>query len=296
MSLSEQTLWVKCEDGYHAVITDDNGPPVEEILGIENIESYRAKDFAPCRDCEHLTACMESRWNETRMGQDETRSISTVHTCASCDEKVMTILADGMMKRVVPDDCPRWDALHGCAHDCGGCMSQRREIEKAHPRYKQKQDNMKEVAQAFEDALRAKDEFTRKRHNKKMNGLALEGMFPGCEMADYEDENVFYLSQEIWMEMLKAIKTGLPDFWAEVNQNAFLLALMTQGGLDYLYHSLGRNLGDVEKVVEELVLFLTDDGLFSRHWARFRVSEKKLIKRGWQGVFRRVWSSYEAQV
>lgn len=297
MSLLDDTLWVRCEDRFRAFITDDHGPPVEKLLGVEHIESHRAKEFVPCRDCEHILSCMESRWNETRAGQDETLSISTVHTCACCDEKVLTILADGMMKRVVPGECPRWNPVQGCAHDCGGCRSDRREIEKAHPKYKQKMDGIKEVANLFRSALTAKDEFTTKRHIKKMSGLAVEGMFPDPLEEMYEDEDVFFMSQEVWMEMLKAIKSTVPDFWTEeMNLNAPLLAHFTQAGLDYVYHSLIRHQNNVEKVVEELVLFLTDTGAFARHWARFRVTEKKLIKRSWQGVIRRVWLSYEAQV
>lgn len=299
MSQSELTLWVKCEHGFQAVIADDDDPSVEEILGGEGVEAIRAKDFEPCKTCEHLDVCMESHWNETRMGQGMSDHLSMVHTCACCDERNLTILyGDKQPKRLVPDDCPRWHPVSGCAIECSGCRRQRREIEKAHPPYKQKMNGIKEIAQSFRDALLAKDEFTTKRHLKKMSGQVVEGMFPGCDHLEdlYQDENVFFMSQEFWMEMLKSFKRTPPEFWDEVRENPPLLAHFTQGGLDYVYHSLVRHPGNVEKVIEELVLFLTDDGHFSRHWARLRVSEKKLVKRSWQGVLRRVWSSYEEQV
>ncbi len=300
MSWSNRTLWVKCEQGYQAVTTDDQGPPPEEILEDEGVEAIRANDFPPCNKCDHIGPCMDSLWNEgLRAGgpDDNEGAISMTHTCSCCDDKVLTILSGGQDKKIIPDECPRWNSRSGSAWDCEGCKQRRQEIERAHPKYQQKKDNMKEVAKAFADALKAPDEFTQKRQTKKMTGLAVEGMFPGCEMADYEDEDVFFLAQEVWMEMLKAIKSTVPEFWSEeMDQNAPLMAHFLQAGLDYMYHSLLRHQDAVEQVVQELVLFLTDTGAFALHWARFRVSEKKFIKRNWQGVIRRVWLSYEAQV
>jgi len=300
MSWTDKTLWVKCERGFQAIVPDNNGPPVEKIMGDEGIKAIPVRDFAPCNECEHIDLCMDSRWNENlRMGGplDNEGVLSFVHTCESCDDKVISLWTGTAPKRKVPAGCPRWNDLQGSAMGCDGCRQRRREIEKAHPKYQQKMAGIKEVAQAFTAALRAKDEFTTKRHLKKMTGLAVEGMFPGCEMTDYEDEDAFFAAQEVWMEMLKALKSTVPDFWAEeMNQNAPLLAHFTQGGLDYVYHSILRNRGDAEKVIVELVLFLTDIGAFARYWARFTVAEKKFIKRNWQGVIRRVWLSYEGQV
>ena len=298
MSWADRTLWMKCEHGFQAVTTDDQGPPTEEILEDQGIDAIRAKDFAPCNECDHIGPCMDSLWNEgLRMGgpQDNEGSISMAHTCSCCDEKVLTVLSGGQDKKVIPDDCPRWNPRSGSAWDCEGCKQQRREIEKAHPKYAQKMADIKEAAEAFTAAIKAPDEFTKKRNIKKMAGKAVEGMMP--DFSDYEDQDAFFMAQEVWMEMLKAIKNTVPDFWEkEVSQNAPLLAHFTQGGLDYLYHSLLRNPGGAEKVIEELVLFLTDTGAFARHWARFTVPEKKFNKRNWQGVIRRVWLSYEGQV
>ena len=113
------------------------------LMSLPTKTQVRILDVVPvnehptCIDCKHRVTCFASLWNER--GGDEyaehAETVSSVHTCVVCGEKVLTLLDASVERRIVPDACPRWDVIHGSATDCNACGDERLQFDMSLPRH-----------------------------------------------------------------------------------------------------------------------------------------------------------------
>lgn len=132
----EKTFWAKTDDGYQAIVADDVSQTILD-LAQGSVKAIRAREFSGCCECSHIHICMNSVWGDgLRLGGPDFATdgyLSTVHTCFSCDHKVLTDYTDDTSQRVVPENCPRWNSHVSSVIDCNHCRDQKRVLKTMQP-------------------------------------------------------------------------------------------------------------------------------------------------------------------
>ena len=227
-----------------------------------------------CSGCFVQEKCNASAWEGVpRSGAESSGCISSVHTCKSCLEKVVTF--DYRTKSYpVPSACPRWTALFGSACDCATCIDAREAIEKAHPAHAPRM----EAAQG-----------------------ALQAMFKGASIDDAVEAIVsattsFNHVQPTDAEMTTALKLSHLFLVTAMREQAFIDEITQNKDWDIftcqfewaeaIILILRRHPSDVNAIVHEWTLVFDDRPPWCRAWVRVPVNRRRMIIRGWEVAVR----------
>ena len=276
---AERTYWVKVEHGGFEAIVVDEGPDIEGVLGDAGVSATKATEYEPCKGCPHQDLCMDSVWNEHRNGgptpgSDGLDAVTSVHTCKTCTERVLSRF--GYLeheRRVVPPGCPRWNATLGSATDCGACEAERDALRKAHPRY---EERVQKAGELFRGWAKANAEGKAPPSAASL-AEALTGGIPD------PDPELMIRAQRILGALIGDIRRRFKQVEAPASQRG----MMMREWLETIYLSLQRNPDDFRKVARDFVLVFNNRPPFTMAWAQTTVPMRKLIERGWGGLVAR---------
>ncbi len=235
-----------------------------------------------CVSCLHRDSCTESRWNEARHPDalpptTEPEDISFAHTCKTCGDKVLTLLGEGAPKMVIGDDCPRWDAMHGCATDCQGCRQERDALKRLHPKYKERTLAARAMMAVISKKKEDEVGYMRDRHD--IGEAMVAAMMPGACLSD---PGVARRADELAREVLGDFTRRCASTWHRLDPNP-RMCLQVEA-VEWFYLALQRH-QEADAIVHEFLLNLTDTPL-GMGWARLSLSERKLALRVWSGIVR----------
>lgn len=248
-------------------------PPFEVVLG---------SSASPCDSCPHFDYCERSTWNESRAGQPERVNmgdITSVHTCRTCGDKALTGFRDQeyYTKRVVSDDCPRWDNLHSNGTDCGGCNLDRKTLQQEDPRYPLRLRAAREFGGILHKLIT--DDVSKEEREREMRRICRDfatSITPSfSRTADYTtaqrlvgllvaDLNHQEPLADSWSQIPEVDRTGIVYDW-----------------LDLFHRISGRG---SHAVFRAFMLTLTDRGWLARAWTQIDPDQRTLIRHRWEAM------------
>jgi len=273
LSWVEQTYWVLMDDGRFQAVSPDGKMDLAGILGDEGVKVVRATVKEPCDTCHHIHICMDSMWNGGRRmgGPEGAASLSSVHTCKSCNQKVLNL--HGVRERLlVPDGCLRWEKTFGAALDCGGCEAEKRALREAHPLYAQQMKTSGEVLKEF---FSPQKEGEPPRDFRK----AAEAIVGGLERRMTLTPERLVQTQRVLGHLIVDIRRRF-----ELDFSKERAGRIMQEWLEAVYLSLQRHPDDPEKVAHEFVLVFNDTPPFSQAWVETGPAKRRFTERIWAGL------------
>ncbi len=225
-----------------------------------------------CVSCTHLDSCTESRWNEPRHPDalpptTPTQEISSVHTCLMCDQKTLTTWHDSSsQRRIVPSNCPRWNAEFGSAVECNECQAERLAFRRSHPRFSERA--------LYEKALR----FTSLQSDPEDEAI-MALMKPSIPLTDPVLVNkAGALANQLMADLI----TRCQEDWSRLEENTRIAVQIES--VEWVYLALQRHPDDPEAVVHEFKLQITETPHLAFGWAKLMSSERKMVQRVWCGM------------
>ena len=275
----QQTFFVPVSrDAHSGIAAVVASSPAEAVLAL--IPFYQGckvdtpipmSEHPACSTCPVQERCTSSSWEGlSRHGASRDtpfESLSSVHTCKSCFEKVISF--GYTTSTPVPDGCPRWGPIFGSAWDCEKCSVARKTIEDAHP------------------ARGARLEAA---------GLTMQAMFKGASIDDAVEAIVsattsFNHVQPTDAEMTTALKLSHLFLVTAMREQAFIDEITQNKDWDIftcqfewseaLILILRRHPSDVNAIVREWTLVFDDRPPWCRAWVRVPVNRRRMIIRGW---------------
>ena len=247
----------------------------------------------PCASCEWQTLCMDSRWNcgrrapaaphEMKDAPLRLGDVTSVHTCKTCGEKVIGLWEEEKAQ-VVPDDCPRWDSLHGSAIDCGGCRVEKEALRKRHPLDATKTEAAVAIFEGILNSLKAGST------KEDSISLASEAFVKASAPLSWakSTEPHLALAQRL-LGILWADIQSREEFtsdWERNNIPKERIDHTTFEMFDHLLLSLRFHGKEPERVAHDFVLFVTDRPVISRGWVWCRREGQLKLRARWLHLIR----------
>ena len=264
---------------------------------------YEPWPLEPCTlECPHADVCKLREPGGLKGGDWQ-----SVHTCRLCMEKVLDGWdEDTQDKRlIVPDECPRWDALGGSALECGGCREERDELRRQHPRYAAQMEASKDLFGVFLQGIQkaAGGEKTpenvvdldNRRAVHDTASKAAAAFNPVKGLIDLASEPGAQKDMTLAANLVLAMQgeaMKLPPMMAEWNRaidnglDEVREAELKCEWVESMYLALTRHRDDAGALVHEWMLTFTDRPPMSRAWHWISIPRRKLLLRTWEGIVR----------